>query len=282
MYEYMSTFLENLSDDEAMMYINSIMDDNAIYLAIEPVSENMTIDKLEKIYDKFPWIKPTNIYMPVVDSMGNVRHVKSRRPIVYGYLYYYRLKQYAEEKFSVTSLSSTNIKNENTRNKASSNYKALYPRTPIRFGEMEMGNFSHIGSDLASQILMIYSTSPLARRLCSEIETGDPFNIDVKLDMDSKNRNAEILNVRLKTKGLRLRFVKRKKIKVHPIMIDPIGFLEKPGALIEPIKIVPPGEKFDVDKHIERLLDEKNHPYPIVIDPLLFYPDVEEDEDPNK
>ena len=74
------------------------------------------------------------IKMPLIDSNGEIRYVESRRPIVYGYLYFYRLKQYAEEKFSVTSLSSTNIKNENTRNKASNNYKALYSRTPIRFG----------------------------------------------------------------------------------------------------------------------------------------------------
>ena len=72
--------------------------------------------------------------VPVFDSMGNPKYVPSRRPVVCGYVYYYRLKQYGKEKFSVTSLSATNIKNENSRNKSSKVYKARYSRTPIRFG----------------------------------------------------------------------------------------------------------------------------------------------------
>lgn len=134
MYEWEEKFTSNMTDDELIIYIQTIMDDDCIYLSIDPMSENMSIQKLEQLYDKFPWINAEKLLMPVVDSMGNIKYVESRRPIVYGYLYFYRLKQYAEEKFSVTSLSSTNIKNENTRNKASNNYKALYARTPIRFG----------------------------------------------------------------------------------------------------------------------------------------------------
>lgn len=134
MYNYMDVLLDNMCDDDKILYIQTIMDDASLYLAIDPMSENMTLQKLEEIYDEFPWITKENILMPIVDSGGNIRYAESRRPIVYGYLYFYRLKQYAEEKFSVTSLSSTNIKNENTRNKASNNYRALYARTPIRFG----------------------------------------------------------------------------------------------------------------------------------------------------
>ena len=133
-YNYMDVFLDNLSDDERILYLQTLLDDNCIYISVEPISENMTIQKLEELYDEFPWIWMDNLKMPLIDSNGEIRYVESRRPIVYGYLYFYRLKQYAEEKFSVTSLSSTNIKNENTRNKASNNYKALYSRTPIRFG----------------------------------------------------------------------------------------------------------------------------------------------------
>lgn len=134
MYNYMSTLFDQMTDDELIIYIQTIMDDESLYLAIDPMSENMTIQKLQQLYEEFPWIKKEKILMPIFDSMNNIKYVESRRPIVYGYLYFYRLKQYAEEKFSVTSLSSTNIKNENTRNKASNNYRALYARTPIRFG----------------------------------------------------------------------------------------------------------------------------------------------------
>ena len=60
--------------------------------------------------------------MPVVGSNGKIRYVCSRRPMVYGYQYIYRLKQYAEEKFSVTSLSATNVRNENSKSNSSNNY----------------------------------------------------------------------------------------------------------------------------------------------------------------
>lgn len=279
MKDYLEAIISNMSDEDMIIYIQSLMDDDCIYTAIDPMDENMTIQKLEAIYDKFPWIHAENILMPVVDSMNNIKYVESRRPIVYGYQYFYRLKQYAEEKFSVTSLSSTNIKNENTRNKASNNYKALYARTPIRFGEMEVGNFTHMGADLVSQILMIYSSSPLARQLCSQLETGDPFNIDVKLDMDSKNRNAEILNVYLKTKGLKITFKKRLKKRKHPIEQHPMAFFDPPHE--EPMIFYEHGEKIDVDKNIQLLMESRDHPkkIPMVFFPMEFFDEVHLDED---
>ena len=278
MHNWTEKFIGTLTDDELIMYIQTIMDDECIYLAIDPMSENMTIQKLEELYKRFPWIHPEKVEMPVIDSMNNIKYVKSRRPIVYGYLYFYRLKQYAEEKFSVTSLSSTNIKNENTRNKASNNYKALYARTPIRFGEMEIGNFVHMGADLVSQILMIYSSSPLARQLCAQLETGDPFNVDVKLDMDSKNRNAEILNVYLKTKGLKITFKKHLKKLIKPATIAPMTFFDKPEK--HPMIFYDHGEKIDVDKVVEELIENRDHPkkYPMEFFPMEFFDEVHLDE----
>ena len=54
----------------------------------------------------------------MIDSNGNYRFVKARRNIVVGKEYMFRLKQFAEEKFSATSLSATNIRGENTKSKA--------------------------------------------------------------------------------------------------------------------------------------------------------------------
>lgn len=278
MYNYMDRLLDNMTDDERILYLQSLMDDKSIYVAIDPMSENMTIQKLEQLYDRFPWINAENILMPVVDSMKNIRYANSRRPMIYGYLYFYRLKQYAEEKFSVTSLSSTNIKNENTRNKASNNYKALYARTPIRFGEMEFGNFNHMGADLVSQILMIYSSSPLARQLCAQLETGDPFNVDVKLDMDSKNRNAEILNVYLKTKGLKISFRKYLKKKKHAMTVSPMAFFDQP--VYEPMIFYENGQKFDVEEAIEHVKKTRDAPKrPMIFFPMEFFDEVHLDEE---
>ena len=273
MVEYTVGILGRMNDDEAIIYIQGVCgSEKSMYLVIEPMSENMTIDKVDQLYKTFSWIKPEKMLMPIVDSAGQLKYVPSRRPMVYGYQYIYRLKQYAEEKFSVTSLSATNIRNENSKSKSSNNYKALYSRTPIRFGDMETGNLIHLGAELVVQMLMLYSASPGARRLTEQLLTGDPFNIDVKLDMNSKNRNVEILNVYLKTLGLRLKFKKVPKVLEQPMLIDPMMFFDDPHNLVEPFYHINPEEKFDMEDEVARLLREKNEPqWGILIDPMEFY-----------
>ena len=133
-YEAILKELSGKSDDYISEYIGSMIIDGNMNVAIEPMSENMTIDKVAQLYETFPWMGQEHILVPLPDSNGNIQYVTSHRPVIAGYVYYYRLKQYAKEKFSVTSLSATNIRNENSRNKASKAYKALYSRTPIRFG----------------------------------------------------------------------------------------------------------------------------------------------------
>lgn len=243
---------DSYDDDECIDYFNYITcSEKSFYLVIEPMSENMTIDKVNQLYETFSWIKPESMLMPVKNSRGEIRYVPSRRPLVYGYQYIYRLKQYAEEKFSVTSLSATNIRNENSKSKSSNNYKALYSRTPIRFGDMETGNLIHLGAELVVQMLMLYSASPHARRLTSSMITDDPFNIDVKLDMESKNRNAEILNVYLKTMGLKLVFEKIPKKRTNIVMVQAMEFYDRAnqgnGDLIDPMIMFNHDERVDFD-----------------------------------
>lgn len=268
MHDYMQKWIESLTDDECIELMSDITrNESSLFLVIEPMSENMTIDKVKQLYDAFPFIKPEFLYMPVINSKGEIRYAKSRRPLIYGYQYIYRLKQYAEEKFSVTSLSATNIRNENSKSKMSNNYKALYSRTPIRFGDMEIGNLTHLGGSLIVQQLMIYSTSPTARRLTSSMLTGDAFNIDVKLDMKSKNRNVEILNAYLKTMGLKLVFSKKKKQYESPIEVFPVMFDDR---LEDPVGFRHPDEKFDIEKEVQRLLAQKHMKDPIAIYPVEF------------
>ena len=224
-----ATFLENALNDpintqeDVVTYIENTINDGYICTSNKPMSESMTLDKLDVIYKEFPFIKPYHVTSMIKDSNGNYRPVPARRSVVCGRIYIYRLKQYAEEKFSVTSLSSTNIRNENTRNKANKNYKALHTSTPIRFGEMETEDFIHIGAENVVSALMIHSVSPQARRLLEQALTGNPYHVDIVLNSDSKNRNVEILNAYLKTMGLRLTFKKIKKKKVRlmrkPLMV---------------------------------------------------------------
>ena len=273
---------DSFSDEEVIDYFcNITCSDKSFYLIIEPMTENMTIDKVNQLYETFSWIKPEPMLMPVQNSRGEIRYVPSRRPLVYGYQYIYRLKQYAEEKFSVTSLSATNIRNENSKSKSSNNYKALYSRTPIRFGDMETGNLIHLGAELVVQMLMLYSTSPNARRLTSSMLTDDPFNIDVKLDMESKNRNAEILNVYFKTMGLKMTFTKIPKKKELLMDFSPMIFYDGPnrGNLIDPMIIFNKDEKVDLEYWFERGRKNIEHTDPMDIYLMEFY---EKTEDSNK
>lgn len=224
MAEGMSKYLSVLSDDEAVEYLSSVSKDIGIYLSIDPMSESMTVDKLSDIYDAFPFLGTYHLTVPIKGSTGDIRYVLTRRPMVAAHQYFYRLKQYAEEKFSVTSLSATNIRNENSRNKANNVYKALFARTPVKFGDMETGDLIHAGAYIIAYMMMIYSTSPHGRRLTESMLTGDPFHIDIRLDENSKNRSAEIVNVYFKSIGLRLKFTKRPKKLTIPILYEAIDF----------------------------------------------------------
>lgn len=268
--QYIENKISNMTDDDAIAFIGSVALDKGIMLSIQPISESMDIDKLNNIYKTFPWIGQCVINVPITGSNGEVRRVKARRPIVCGRKYIYRLKQYAEEKFSATSLSSTNIRNENSRSKANKAYKALYTKTPIRFGEMESGNLSHAGIEEVVINLMLHSASPHGRRLAEELLTGNPFNVDIKLDTDSKNRNVEILNAYLKTMGLRLVFEKVYKEKIKPYTIKPIIHLDKKDKLITPYYYVSEEEKFNPDYilYLREILDNSGLIRPYTIQPI--------------
>ena len=62
-------------------------------------------------------------------------------------------------------MSSTNITGENTKNKANKNFRSIHASTPVRFGDMETGDFAHLGMDWVVSTLMIHSVSPQARRI---------------------------------------------------------------------------------------------------------------------
>lgn len=250
--EYLKDYLSKLPSDYLESFINSILVAGMIYISVRPISETMTIDKLAEIYNKFPWIKQSYMQTPILDSNGEVRYVKSRRPIICGKKYIYRLKQYAEEKFSVTSLSSTNIKNQNTKNKANKNYKSLHANTPIQFGDMETADMQHIGMEYVVTNLMIHSVSPQARRLVEQMLTGDPFDVNIELDKDSTNRSVEIVNAYLKTKGLRLVFKKIPK-KKQPMVTFDMVVIDKDKVPQYLVEFINENEVFDFDKYYKKL-----------------------------
>lgn len=224
--DYWENLISTLSDEELITFIDTVTTDKGIMLSLMPVTNNATFHTIEKLMDRFPFIKQIKPYVPITSSDGSIRYIQTVRPIIAGYEYIYRLKQYAEEKFSTTSLSSINLRGENSRSKAASMFKDVHTKTPVRFGDMETMAAAHVGVDAVVFMLMLNATSPSARRRVEELLTNDTIDVDVKLGEDDSSRIVETLNAYLKTMGLRLVF--EKKPKTFPVFLHKLFTKAKP------------------------------------------------------
>lgn len=220
--ECMAESLNVLTAEDKDIFLQSILDSGNIIMSIEPMTESMSIDMLSELYKAFPYVTQRALMVPMEGSDGTVRFIPARRKGTIGHLAMYRLQQYAKEKHSVTSMSSTNLRNENSRNKANKYYKSTHQATPINFGDMEVSDLGHLGFENVITLLMIHSVSPHARRLVENMFVDDPYLVDIKLDENSSNRSAEILNTYLKAIGYKLVFEKKKKKLLRPFTIKPI------------------------------------------------------------
>lgn len=237
----MEAYINSLDNNDKIYFLSSILSKTCINTSNLPITEVFTIDKLNELYRRFKFANLERAFVPIKNSNGEIRFVKTRRTLLIAPQYCIRLKQFAEEKFSAVSLSSTNIKNENTKSKASKMYNEPFSNTSIKFGQMETGDLMHMGGEVVVLNLMLHSLSPHGRRLVEELAVGDPYNVDVKLDRESKNRSAEILNTRLKTMGYRIVFNKKKKKRIMGVFQDAISFLDRspnPKHMTEGIEFV--------------------------------------------
>ena len=206
-----SSAIDIYDEVQCKEFIDSIFKDDAILLSIPPFTTTIDIRTLEQIECHFDFIRLYKMYVYMEDSNGNMRKVLARRPVSAGKIYNYRLKQYAKEKFSVTSASATNIKGLNTRSRANKIHEAKFTKTPIQFGNMETTNLMHLGPEPTIILLLQYSNSPQGRRRFMELLVGDPIDINIVLDPTCRNRVAEIIAALLKSMNLRLVFEKTPK-----------------------------------------------------------------------
>ena len=230
--DYMPTSIDTASEQEIEMWIDTIMESDNIAIAVNPISDNMTIDKLRELYKEFPMAKPEYLIMPIISSTGEIEYIYGNRPMICGMEYYYRLKQIGEEKMSATSMSSTNLREMNVKSKLSKQSKHPVKNAPVKIGNMEFSELMHMGSEINTVISMIYSNSPGARRACIDLLIGDPFNPNIQLSEEVYNRSAEIFDVYMNTKGMSIDIEKIEKSKFDPFVItkkgqkfDPFVFL---------------------------------------------------------
>ena len=231
----MEEYILSADPEDQTAFMKNVFDEGII-LPINPVKDNINIDTLAEIKRKFPFVKQYRVQVPQIGSDGKYRYVNTRRTLECGEQYIWRLKQYAEEKFSVVSLSATTLKNENTRDNSKRSYKSPYAKTCVKFGDMETGDMLHLGVEEVIVNLLLVSLAPKARReVGRQLTEGPIFDIDIKLPEDASNRSVEILNAYLLTIGLRLVFI---KIPKH--INRPIKYVHKREMLIRPKKLIRP------------------------------------------
>ena len=107
--ESMKTYLSNMTMEEQIFFLESILMDGDIHISTKPATDSFDIDRLAMLYDAFPFITHEVLNVPIRDSNGKIRFIPARRNVIAGRQYIFRLKQFAEDKFSSTSLSATNI-----------------------------------------------------------------------------------------------------------------------------------------------------------------------------
>lgn len=206
--------------DDQVDYMSYLFKQGFI-ISLDPMEDKINIDTLSEIFDRFPFIEQYDVLVPQLGSDGTYRYIQTRRKLEAGEQYIWRLKQYAEEKFSVVSLSATNLKNENVRSNIKKSYKAPHAKTCIRFGEMETGDLLHAGVEPVIVNLLLMSLAPKARRkLGTELLEGPIFDIDSRLPEDASNRSVEILNAYLTAIGLKLVFKKVPKRIKNPLIFE--------------------------------------------------------------
>lgn len=218
---YIRSCVDNMTYNEKEMFMQEIISHDSIYFNPEPISESYGIDLLDKLYKAFPYVDSYDVVIAMRDSNNQIRYLNTRRKLVAGSVYYYRLKQHAEEKFSVTSLSATNIRNQNTRSRSSKIYEAPFSRTPVSFGNMEISNLEHLNPEVTIVMLLLNSASPHGRRLSEKLLKEDPYNVSIEPDKNTINVSAEIAHVYLKAIGIRMIFKKKLLELIHPAYIMP-------------------------------------------------------------
>lgn len=242
--------IENcVNDDEVLFCISDWIteDFDGLYIVTKPISEQITLDTLFELYADFPFIKPVFLDVPITGSRGKVRFVQSKKPSIVAKQYIYRMKQNAEEKHSATSMSATNVRCLNSKSKASKMFMRVHSNTPIRFGEMENSILMLMGAEVQIRNLMIYSTSPQARRDARQML--DSYEFNVQLSEDGKSRSAEILNAIIKCMGHKFEFRKipiKYKESCQPFKETLFQFFDwnndplfRPGQLMEEQLFVP-------------------------------------------
>lgn len=190
--EKMKLFIKKLSNSQLKEFLNELVNDG-IPIHQPPFFNELNIDKLEELYDKF------NIPKSKCKNIEN--------PLIIGEEYFLRLKHEPQDKFSSRSTSLNNLKDLPTKSRKHKEGKEKFSKTPIRIGEMEISNLD-LCNNMADikTLLDTYANNKQAReQLIVECLTGNPFDIEVpEINEATKSNNAKIIDALLYSIGLKI------------------------------------------------------------------------------
>ena len=185
-------------------FIESVEKDG--FYLIKPPDACIRYVAIKNLYEEFPFIHPMPLYM---DIFGQ-KHRRLIKDGIVGSMYMIVLKQTSRKNSSCRSTFRVNRANLPAKDTAKKNNRSPYAKSPIRLSEI-YNLLSSISGSTLTEYNMFMRSSPMARKSLDRIIStdGNPLAIKkLKLQNNFVNANAEILNARLKSIGLKIDFVK--------------------------------------------------------------------------
>src|SRR5574344_2268869 len=118
---------DDLSYSQKKYFIKDC-EDNGIYIEQPPMHNNVTLEQIGEVYDKFN-IKPVTAY---VNQHG--RKIKIMNKVVVGNKYIVKLKHHPKSKFSSRSTGFIDSRDVPTKTSTTKQNKSLFPTTPRLMG----------------------------------------------------------------------------------------------------------------------------------------------------
>jgi DNA-directed RNA polymerase beta subunit len=191
-YESISDFYEACSEEEQHSFVDSFFEEG-MPMYMPPFFNNITFDELIELYDRF--------------NVGLTKFKGIENPLVYGEIYFIKLKHEPSSKMSARSCGQINMKGvPNKTNRMFRAGMAPYSSPPIRFGEQELLNILLcLDNDAVFDTLDFHSSNKEDRKTLIQHLLTKSEDVPVEVTKSSTNTVKDLLKAHFTVLGLELR-----------------------------------------------------------------------------
>jgi hypothetical protein len=196
-------FLQNVLPDDDNDYVECVNDllcefvETGIPIHNYPFNDNVNFFDLCEIYEFY-------------ENRYGIENLKFKfkdiyNPMVMGELYFVKLKHSSDNKSSMRSTGFVDLLDLPSKDRLYKDFKSLYPKTPVKCGEMESMYLLMAKDHTAiKELLCSYGTSYEDEELLEyTLLNGNPFNVDIKFPM-GKSKPAVVKDRLLYSIGLEI------------------------------------------------------------------------------